>query len=810
MQSFLQDLRYAARQLRKSPGFGATVIATLALSIGITAAVFSVLYAMLIRPLPYHKPESIVALRPRSPQGYTQPASFPEYLDWRRMNHGFSTLAGYSSYGTVNFEGPAGPIALHSVQGTDNFFDVFGVRPIRGRTFAPGEDDDGKNDVVVLSYEVWQQFFGSQDSVLGQKVKLDGRPYTVIGVMPAGFRFPISRVDAVYTPLHMIRGLREKRGDHWLQTVARLKPGVTLKQAQTDMTGVLTDLGRTYPDSKGRAMELVDLGTSILGNTSDSLRLLMYAVVALLAIGCVNVAGLLLARGVKREREVALRTAVGAARGRIVRQMLTEALLFGVCGALGGVMLAYGLLRVIRMLLISALARGAEVDLNVPVLLAALFVAVMVTILAALAPAVRLSGISPTMALRTGGSTGTSRGQHRLRAAFVITQVALALALLVVSGLLMHMLGGLRNTELGFSPDYILTAEIDLSPGRYQGRDVVSDFYQPLMDKVRAIPGVHAVGTIQLLPVQNWGWNSDVHLVGTPPAPPNVEQLAEFRLVSPGYYAVFRDRLVQGRLLDPSLDTPTSHPVIVVNEAFVKKFVPQGRDPLGMQLSDGDDKTPNTTIVGMVKNIRQNIYEPPLAEMDFPISQVKQKDSLDYLGNSQLVISTSVDPESIIPSLRSAFHDVDPTLPFRTPETMRSVIADTLIFERLENWLFGTFAALAVLLAIVGLYGLISHEVELSTRDIGVRMALGASRGQILSGIYRRVGWMLGGGVVIGLLLTAVARKYISSVVALHMDNDAGRILGLTLALIGAGLVAAFFPARRASSVEPVVALRDE
>src|SRR5215471_6675535 len=290
MQSFLQDLRYAVRQLRKSPGFGVTVIATLALSIGITAAVFSVLYAMLIRPLPYHQPDSIVVLHPRSPQGYTQPASYPEYLDWRRMNHGLAALGGYNSYGSVNFEGPTGPIALHSVQGTDNFFDVFGVRPILGRTFAPGEDQDGKNDVVVLSYEVWQQFFGGKEDVIGQKVKLDGRPYSIIGVMPAGFRFPISRVDAVYTPLHPIHGLRESRGNHWLQSVARMKPGVRLKQAQADMTGVLADLGRTYPETKGRAMELVDIGTSTLGDTSASLRLLLYAVVALLAIGCVNVA----------------------------------------------------------------------------------------------------------------------------------------------------------------------------------------------------------------------------------------------------------------------------------------------------------------------------------------------------------------------------------------------------------------------------------------------------------------------------------------------------------------------------------------
>jgi predicted permease len=520
----------------------------------------------------------------------------------------------------------------------------------------------------------------------------------------------------------------------------------------------------------------------------------------------VNVAGLMLARGVKREREMALRSAVGADRVRIIRQILTEALLFAVCGALGGVVLAGGLLRLIRLLLVSALARGAEVQLNVPVLLAALFVSVMVTIVAALTPALRLSGTAPSLALRAGGSAGTSRGQHRLRAAFVVTQVALALALLVVSGLLMHMLGGLRNTELGFSPDNILTTEIDLSPGRYEGRDVMTDFYNPLLEKVRAIPGVEAAGLIQLLPIQNWGWNSEIHVTGTPPAPANAVTLAEDRIITPGYYDVFKDRLVRGRLLDPKIDTRGSKPVIVVNEAFVKKFIPAGRDPIGMQIDEDD----HNTIVGVVKDVRQNIYEPPLAEMDYMASQIPPGWEQAVLNNVTLVVRTSVAPESIGPSLRKVFHDVDPTLPFRAPETMRSVIADTLIFERLENWLFGAFAALAVLLAIVGLYGLISHEVELSTRDIGVRMALGASRGRILSGIYRRVGWMLGGGVVIGLLLTVAARRYIGSVVEMHMDKDAGRILGLTLALIGAGLVAAFFPARRASSVEPVVALRDE
>ncbi|HZD48879.1 MAG TPA: ABC transporter permease [Silvibacterium sp.] len=806
MQVFLLDLRYAMRQMRNAPGFGATVIVTLALSVGITAAIFSVLYAMLIRPLPYHDPDGIVALQPRSPQGYTQPASYPEYLDWRRMNHTLASLAGYSAYSTVNFEGPQGPLALHETQGTDNFFDVFGVSPILGRTFAPGEDQEGKNDVLVLSYEVWRQYFGGQANVIGQKMNLEGRPHTIIGVMPAGFRFPIGRVDAVYRPLHAAKALRETRGNHWLPTVARVRPGVTLSQSQADINQVVTDLGRDYPFSKGRTLKLVNIATYVLGKTTNSLRLLLGAVLALLAIGCVNVAGLLLARGVKRDREMALRAAVGANRARIIRQILTEGLVYAAFGAVGGIVLAYALLRVIRILLISALSRGAEAELNAPVLLAALFVTVVVTILAALAPALRLSGADPNKALRSGGSTGTTRGQHRLRAAFVVTQVALALSLLVVSGLLLHMLAGLRNTELGFSPDRILTAEVDLSPGRYAGRDVGANFYQPLIDKIRAIPGVQAAGMIQLLPIQNYGWNSDIHVEGTPPAPLNVEQLAEFRMVSPGYYQVFQDRLVRGRLLDPSLDAPTSHPVIVVNEAFVKKFIPAGRDPLGMQL-DGHD---HETIVGVVKNIRQNIYDQPLAEMDYPASQVKVADSMNFLGSMQMVIRASGDPAYIIPGLRRAFHDVDPTLPFRTPETMTSVIADTLIFERLENWLFGTFAALAVLLAIVGLYGLISHEVELSTREIGVRMALGAPRGRILADIYRRVGWMLSGGVAIGLLLTAAARKYIGSVVAMNFDKDAGRILLLTAALVGAGLIAALLPARKASSIEPMEALREE
>jgi predicted permease len=817
LESLLQDLRYGLRQMRKSPGFGITVIVTLALSIGITAAVFSVLYAMLIRPLPYHHPDSIVALDTRSASGGSQAASYPEYVDWRRMTHSFSELAGYTNFGTIGLETTAGPVALHVVEGTDNFFDVFGVHPITGRTYLPGEDVDGKNNIVVLSYETWQQDFGGQP-VIGRSIHLDGLPHTIIGVMPAGFRFPINAVNAVYRPLHLSHEQRNDRGNHWLQTVARLKPGIGPHQAEADLTTVFTNLGRTDAFDAGRTVKAVDLASYIVGSTNSSLRLLLYAVLAMLVIGCVNIAGLMLARGIKREREMALRSAIGASRSRIARQILTESILLAVCGAAGGIVLAYALLHVIRLLLVSALSRGSEVELNLPILLIALLVSAAVTIIAALMPALRLSATAPTLALKSGGSAGATRGQHRLRTTFVVTQVALALALIVVSGLLMHMLASLRNTDLGFSPANILTTEVNLPYGRYTGQDVSADFYQPLFDRVHALPGVQAVGMIQMLPVQSWGWNGEhIHIFGTAPLQNPRTAAAEIRFVSPGYYQVFQDRLLAGRLQDPSLDKPSTRLVAVVNEAFVKQFIPAGRDPLGVEIGDNtqtdtraDQQNPRLLIVGVVKNIRQSIYQPAMPQMDFLVTQVPAKESLNVIGSMHLVLRTSGAPESLVPSLRRAFHDIDPAVPFRTAETMQTVVADVLTFERLENWLFGAFASLAMLLAIVGLYGLLSHEVELSTRDIGVRLALGATRGTILSDIYRRVAWMLGVGVCIGLLLTAAAQRYINSVVSMQAERDGTRILILAATLVFAGLLAALLPAHRAASVEPMAALREE
>src|SRR5690348_5438504 len=403
--------------------------------------------------------------------------------------------------------------------------------------------------------------------------------------MPAGFRFPIQALNAIYIPLHLMKNQRENRGNHWLRTVALLKPGVTARQAEEDLDAVFTQLGKHDAFNAGRTVHAVDLTTWVVGDTSHALKLLLGAVLAVLVIGCVNVAGLLLARGVKREREIALRSAMGARRGRIVRQLVTEALVFALAGAAGGAALAFGLLRLMRLLLIASLSRGAEVSVNVPVLAMAVATSVAVTVAAALIPALRLSGTAPTMALKSGGNAGVSRGQHRLRTGFVVTQVALALALLVVSGLLLRMLERLRDTQLGFEPDHLLTAQIDLPHGKYQGRDVLADFYQPLLERVGALPGVQAAGLIQMLPASGAGWNWEhIHIYGTEPLKSPRTDPAELRFVSPGYYKVFQDALVEGRLADPRIDKPTTRLVCVVNEAFVKKFIPAGRDPVGTEL----------------------------------------------------------------------------------------------------------------------------------------------------------------------------------------------------------------------------------
>jgi predicted permease len=377
--------------------------------------------------------------------------------------------------------------------------------------------------------------------------------------------------------------------------------------------------------------------------------------------------------------------------------------------------------------------------------------------------------------------------------------------------MLIRMVTRYRHADLGFDSAHILSIGINLAPDRYQGRDVVADFYQQLFNRVAQIPGVRAVGVINILPIESLGSNSDIHIAGQPPYPPNQEMLAENRFVSLGYFDVFGIPLRRGRMLSPSLDRPdNSSSAVVVNERFVSKFMPQGLDAVGQRIDDGGKEADWTRIVGVTGNVRQSIYDPPLAERDWLIDSMPAVVRVGLLNNMTLVTRVDGDPMSIVPALHSAIHEIDPTVPFKTPETMTEIVSEVLVFERMESWLFGIFALLALLLALVGLYGLVSHEVEQSSRDIGVRMALGASRSGILAMVLRRVAWMMGAGVIAGLALTLAARKIIGVVIYIDAQKDAGSFVLLALLLIAAGLIAAFIPARRAGSIEPMQALRSE
>ena len=813
LNQILQDLRFAFRQMRRTPGFTLVAVLTLALGIGSATAVFSVIDAALLRALPYAHQDRLIFPDTHARSGYQQPWSWLSFVDARGQLKSFAGLAGYGFPGRINLESPsAGPISLPVVKSTDNLFDVLGVAPVLGRTFRAGEDRPGQDNVAVLSYEVWKTAFGGDPGVVGRVARLDGMPYTILGVMPAGFRFPISTRGAIYTPIHADPTWIAQRGSHWMRSVGLLRPGVSMAQAQLEFQQVLGNLARAYPGTDaGRSVQLMPLQKAMTGSASAPLAILLLAVLALLAIACVNVAALLLARGIKREREMALRAALGADRPRLIRQMLAESLLLATAGLVGGIVLSYILLALMRGFMTDGLFAGVDVRVNLPVLAVAAGLAGVSSVLASLVPALRLSGITPNRALRLGGSSGTSRGQHRLRSGFAMTQVALSLVLLLLSGLLLGHLHRLMHADLGFNPDAIVTETIDLSPGRYQGRDPVANFYTPLLERVQHLPGVHAAGMINLLPIEAWGSNSEVHITGQPPYPPQQEMLAGNRFVSPGYFDVFGLHLRSGRMLSQAedrADNPSAS--VVVNEAFRRKFFPGGGDPVGARLDDSDKDADKTRIVGVTAGLRQELTSPSLAEMDYLVDELDPKDRLSLLASMRLVVRSEGDPKSVVPAIQQAIRQQDPTVPLHAAVTMREIVAATLVSDRMEGMLFSLFAGFALMLALIGIFSLVSHEVELRTREIGVRMALGSTRGRVVAQVLSRVSLLLAGGLACGGLLTFLLNKTLSTVMPVDAAQDGWTLFSLTFLLALAGLLAAMFPARRAASIDPNQALRSE
>jgi putative ABC transport system permease protein len=538
----------------------------------------------------------------------------------------------------------------------------------------------------------------------------------------------------------------------------------------------------------------------------QALWIMAAGVVFVLLIACVDVAVMLLARGVARQREMAIRTALGAGRMRIVRQVLFENLVLGLISAVAGLLLAWGLTAGMSQFLTKSFQRGGNIQLNWAVFAAAFAIAVLSSLIFGMIPAKKMSAADPNRSLKSGAAAGTDRGDYRLRSGFVIAEVALSLMLLVCTGLVLMQLWRMQHLDFGYTTDHLLTLEINVSPGDYAGKDLDAALYRPLVEKINALPGVKAAGYNRLIPLLEWGWNSGVNMVGKPPDPPDHERLAEVRMVSPGWYQAMGLRLLKGRLPDPAIDKPGSPDVVVVNQKFVDTFLP-GEEPIGQQIKQ--DPT-NQTIIGVVSNGRQSVEDSILAEVDYPMSEVPLKDSAETLTPMALFVRTTVPPEAIVAQLRQALHEVGPTVPFQTPETMDDVLAESLVFDRMQGWLFSIFAVIALILALTGIYGVLSQEVSLQTRDIGLRMALGASRPDIVRLVLSRAALLMSVGVVIGVVGSVVSRRLLASVVPVQVGRDGLAIALLALGLGVVGLIASMLPARRAASIEPMQALRNE
>lgn len=810
LENFRRDLRYALRQLRRSPGFTIAVILTLALGIGVTAAMFSVLDAVVLRPLPYKNADRIVFIKTKASAGYQQSESWPEYQDMRRLNSKFSVVAGMGNGGGVTLTQNGHAIYLHSVQGTDNFFQLYGVRPLLGRTYLPGEDQPGKNDVAVLSYAVWQQNFGGRKNIIGQTVHLDGTPYTIIGVMPAGFRVLFDASNVVYTPFRLTAQEIKYRGMHWFLTYGRMKPGVTTAQATADMNHVFSEMGKQFPDvDKGKTAQVYSIDEALHGTggrhkDQPVVWVLLAAVMSVLLIACANVSGLLLARGLPREREMAIRAALGAGRKRLVAQMLTESILLGLAGGAGGLLLGYLLLIAMRQFLEKAFARGGDVQLNLAVVGVTILISLLASMAAGLVPAWRAARVDPNQSLKSGGNSGITKTQHHARATFVVVQLALSLVLLASAGLLLLGLRSMLERDFGFNPRQLLTLEVDIPSGDYKGRDYVQALVQPLESRVKAIPGVTAVGSNDLMPILQWGSNADLAIVGKPADSLDKQRLTEMRFVTPGYFAAMQLPILHGRDFSAQ-DTAKSQPVAIVNDAWVKEFLGSGEDPLA-QAFGGDQPI---RIVGVARSARQAIMLRPMAEADFPMTQMPDGWKA-FIPQFYLFIRTTVPPTSIVPQLRKALHDVAPNIAFRTPETMEDVLNDALVTNRMLSWLFGLFAVIAVILTVIGVYGLLSQEVASRTHDIGVRMALGATRSEVARSVVLRAGILLAIGLAIGLGGIWAAHRYLNSLLLIRTQNVSWDI-AVVVCLLGAiGLIAAIIPARRAASVDPMKALRME
>lgn len=826
MASLLQDLRYAFRQLRKNPGFTAVTVLMLALGIGVNAAMFAVIDAVLLRPLPFPKPDQIVQMSESRPEDLSGPmasiSSLPDIRDWRAQSHSFQDIGWYTE-GIRSVDVPGFSDFIPVIASSSNLFSVLQVQPTLGRGFLPEDDQPGHGDGIILNPEAWQQFFGKRPDVIGQSLKLGEKVYTVIGVMPQGFEFPsVGGGPTVWQPL-LSSAEYEARDSRALTSVGRLKPGVSVASAQAELSGIQRNIAKAYPklelDQRVKVTRYRDVLT---GNVRPALLALQFAVLAVWLIACANVASLLLSRTTGRRREIAIRSAIGAARTRLVRQFLTESLVLAFTGAALGLALAFGCVRALKFYLDLYLPLSSHIHIDARVAAALVGFSIVSAVLFGLVPALQAARAPAQEALREGTpSAGASRRQKYFRDTLVVGEIALSLLLLISAGLLLRSLLALRSLPLGFVPHNVVTTAIFLpqasggmlgNSGKYAGKDISQVFYRPLLDRLTHLPGVESAAITTALPLSpNFQSRGSFEILGRP-KDPSQKPVADVRVVSPSLYRTLGIRLLQGRLLTDD-DGPASGAVAVVNQALARKYF-SGQNPLGQQLKIADSGPHAVvTIVGVAENTHQtSMSEEAKAEINIPYAQLVPGDELQPILSAftNVALRTRVAPSAVIPSLRTTLRELDPDLAVLDIRTLQDLVDTSLGSQTLAVRLLWIFAGSALLISIAGIYGLLAYNVSQRTRDLGVRMALGASRGNVIGLVLRQAVVLLGIGVAIGVVAAISAGSVLRSFLYGVVPYDASTIVAVSVLLLACGLFASYIPARRASRIDPVKALRWE
>jgi putative ABC transport system permease protein len=804
-----RDFRYALRGLINKPGFTAVAVLTLALGIGANSAIFSIVNAVLLRPLSYRDPQSLVLLSEHWPQFPRLSLSYLNYQDWRDQSHSFSAVGAVrNNIMTMTGNGEAERLPSQNV--TANLFDLLGVKPEVGRVFSAAEDKPGAPPVALISHSLWQQRFSSSPDVIDRTITLDSESYSIIGVMPAGFEILQQAADVVLPFEPWARTLPDDRSWHpGILPIARLKPGVSLEQARSEIAVIAKRLAMQYPETDTDVSSLVDsMQDQVVGNARPALQVLAGAVGVVLLIACANVANLLLVRATGRRRELALRAALGAQRSDIIRQLLAESLLLSVIGAALGLLLAWAAMPLFMRLAGSSLPRSKSVSIDVSVIAFTTLIALLTGILFGLVPARHAWRVDVRETLSESNRGGSVAAVLRTRAVLVVAEIALAVLLLVGAGLLFKSFERLSQVSPGFSTDHILIANIARSPVAYSDPNVRLGFFDRLFEQVPGLPGVRSVGAVSFLPVSGTGSALHFNIQGRPPRSPQEYTISSYRVVSGGYLKTLRVALITGRWIEDS-DREGTEPVVVVNSTFARTYFPN-QSPIGQHIQLGatpDPSVPWMKIVGITADVKQSLASESSSEMYVPYRQADQVLPVYALS---IVVRTVGDPSAQANSLRALVHGIDANQPVTGIRTMEENVADSISEPRFRTVLLAVFAGIALLLAAVGIFGVMAYSVAQRTRELGLRMALGASRGRVLQSVMAHGVRLTLVGVAFGLAATFLLARYVSSLLFNVPSYDPMTMVGVVAALMMISLCACYIPARRATSVDPMVALREE